>query len=193
MKQILLKLQYIANRFTVCVGKALNNQYDIWVWYEVYCHTLESPFVTSAFMKLLNLVSCCHVNLTCKLKHFILLFLSVCVCDLLHIVKPEGIRVTNRLTHCIAVQQEEAVCVPSIFHCQVKWMSPIQVCLLLQYGRRMQRYYNTFHVICSFIQPVNKINSASCHPPKTACNSFVNWLQTWEHGSKVSKTIRQNN
>lgn len=118
---------------------------------------------------------------SCKLKHFILLLLSVCVCDLLHIVKPEGIRVTNRLTHCIAVQQEEAVCVPSILHCQVKWMSPIQVCLFLQYGRRTQRYYNTFHVISSLIQPVNKINSASCHPPTTACNSFVNWLHTWEH------------
>lgn len=52
-------------------------------------------------MKLLNLVSCCHVNLTCKLKHFILLFLSVCVCDLLHIVKPEGIRVTKTYPlHC---------------------------------------------------------------------------------------------
>lgn len=37
----------------------------------------------------------------------------------------------SRLTHCIAVQQEEAVCVPSILYCQVKRMCSIQVCLFL--------------------------------------------------------------
>lgn len=43
-------------------------------------------------------------------------------------------RANSRLTHRVAVQQEEAMCISVILHCQVKRMYPVQVCLLLHCG-----------------------------------------------------------
>lgn len=42
-----------------------------------------------------------------------------------------SMRANSRLTHRVAVQQEEAVCIPFILHRQVKRMYPVQVCLFL--------------------------------------------------------------
>lgn len=61
--------------------------------------------------------------------------------------RSESIRATCGLTHCVAVQQEEAVRVPSVLHRQVKRMGSVQVCLFLQCGGKHKDVIQNFHLI----------------------------------------------
>lgn len=61
--------------------------------------------------------------------------------------RSESIRATCGLTHCVAVQQEEAVRVPSVLHRQVKRMGSVQVCLFLQRGGKHKDVIKNFHLI----------------------------------------------
>lgn len=46
--------------------------------------------------------------------------------------------VSSRLTHGVAVQQEEAVRGPTVLHNQIKGVGSVKVCLLLCWSRKHQ-------------------------------------------------------
>lgn len=113
-----------------------------WTLCRHFSHLIEScvfPSGTSAFIKI---AQCNHPSSCEILQLHQLLFLHTFVCLMARSKIWRGsMKVTSRLTHCIAVQQEEAVCIPSLLHGEVKGMSSIQVCLLLQWTD--EQFYST--------------------------------------------------